>query len=84
MCRGMSEVSRPISRDALMMHIMPAPLRALMAGRLPMRLSCAPFHQAHSRKTAAKQRPDAWVKWVDQCVAAELLSMCALAKPQDQ
>ena len=25
MCRGMSEVSRPISRDALMMHIMPAP-----------------------------------------------------------
>ena len=24
MCRGMSEVSRPISRDALMMHIMPA------------------------------------------------------------
>ena len=28
MCRGVSEVSRPISRDALMMHIMPAPAQS--------------------------------------------------------
>lgn len=29
MCSGRSEVSRPISREALMMHIIPAPCRAL-------------------------------------------------------
>ena len=56
MCRGMSEVSRPISRDAPMMHIMPAPPQSSHCTILPVRLKRGPLQHAHSTKTATEHR----------------------------